>query len=96
MTTGLALSAAPRSRVPANIDYDKRTRLTGHIHPNATAENDIGTLDTAEVLSGVTITLKPTAEQEAELDRLLAERRLQTLPTITNGSRPKSSESASV
>src|SRR4051812_27112538 len=67
------LSAAPRSRVAANVNYQQRTRLKGHVHPNATADNDAGPLDPAQVLSGITLMLKPTAEQEVQLDRLLAD-----------------------
>src|SRR3954447_21345417 len=66
-----AALAAPRSRVSANISYQQRVRLSGHVHPDATAENDIGALDPTETLSGITLVLKPSAEQEADLNTLL-------------------------
>src|SRR4051794_37447655 len=72
-TAPVSLCAGPRSRVSANLDYAVRTRLTGHVHPNATAENDIGALDGAEVLSAVTVALKPSAEQETQLEQLISE-----------------------
>src|SRR4051812_12922277 len=69
----VASSAAPQSRISENVNYQQRTRLQGHIHPNATAENDVGALDAGQVLSGITLVLKPTAEQDAQLSQLLAD-----------------------
>src|ERR1022692_171920 len=46
-------------------------RMTGHVHPMAKAENDLGPLDASVTLPAITLVLRPTAEQRADLDRLL-------------------------
>src|ERR1035438_1564366 len=56
-----ALSAQPRL-----------VRMTGHVHPMATVENDPGPLDPSVTLPVITLVLRPTPEQRADLDRLLA------------------------
>jgi uncharacterized protein (TIGR03437 family) len=48
-------------------------RLPGHIHPRAVAGNDQGPVDPGLVLPRVTLVFKPSANQQADLDRLLAE-----------------------
>jgi subtilase family serine protease len=65
--------AVPRPRVSGRIDYQNRTRLSGHKLPNANSDTDVGAMSDTEMLAGVTLALKPSVEQEAELDRLLAE-----------------------
>ncbi len=54
------------------IEDARRVRLTGHVHPMAKAENDLGPLDPSETLPAVTFVLQQTPEQQADLDRLLA------------------------
>src|SRR4051812_20520068 len=68
-----AVHAANPSRVNARIDNARRVRLAGHLRPSATEENDIGALDETTTLPALTMTLRPAAEQEAELVKLLAE-----------------------
>ncbi len=46
--------------------------MTGHVHPLATADNDLGPLNDNVVLPPLTLVLRQTAEQQADLDRLLA------------------------
>src|SRR5438874_12522481 len=48
-----------------------RITLRGHMHPKATAANDRGRVSGSLQLSFVTLTLTPTASQQAELDQLL-------------------------
>ena len=62
-----------RSRIPAVIDEAHRVTLAGHIHPKARAENDQGRVEPSLVIPRVTLVLKPSATQQADLDRLLAE-----------------------
>jgi uncharacterized protein (TIGR03437 family) len=64
------LSAQPRL-VKGQIDDARRARMTGHVHPMATAANDLGPLDASVALPAITLVLRPTPEQQAELDRLL-------------------------
>jgi uncharacterized protein (TIGR03437 family) len=66
-----ALSAQPRL-IKGQIQDSHRTRMTGQIHPLATTDNDLGPLDTSVTLPSVTLILRPTPEQQADLDRLLA------------------------
>ena len=64
------LSAQPRL-IKGPIQDTQRARMTGHIHPMAKAENDLGPLDAAVTLSAITLVLGQTPEQQADLDRLL-------------------------
>jgi uncharacterized protein (TIGR03437 family) len=61
---------AQPSRIPA-VENARRTVLTGHVSPRVAAAEDQGALDASTPMTGVTITLAPTAEQQAELDALL-------------------------
>jgi uncharacterized protein (TIGR03437 family) len=64
------LSAQPRL-IKGPIQDTQRARMTGHIHPMAKAENDLGPLDASITLSAITLVLGQTPEQQADLDRLL-------------------------
>jgi uncharacterized protein (TIGR03437 family) len=66
-----ALCAQPRL-IQGPIQDTQRTRMTGHVHPMANAENDLGPLDSAVVLPAITLVLRQTPAQQADLDRLLA------------------------
>ncbi|HWD00602.1 MAG TPA: protease pro-enzyme activation domain-containing protein [Candidatus Sulfopaludibacter sp.] len=52
-----------------------RFRLQGHVHPLATAANDVGRLDPAATISNVTMNFAPTADQQTALDDLLVRQR---------------------
>jgi uncharacterized protein (TIGR03437 family) len=62
--------AAQPSRVPT-VENARRTVLPGHVSPRVVAADDQGELDASTAVTDVTITLAPTAEQQAELDALL-------------------------
>ena len=64
------LSAQPRL-IKGPIEDTHRTRMTGHIHPMAKAENDLGPLDASVTLPAITLVLRQTPEQQAALERLL-------------------------
>jgi uncharacterized protein (TIGR03437 family) len=64
------LSAQPRL-IQGPIEDTHRARLTGHVHPMATAENDLGPLDASVTLPAITLILQQTPGQQADLDRLL-------------------------
>src|ERR1019366_5760504 len=65
-----ALSAQPRL-IKGHIQDTQRTRMTGHVHPMARAEIDLGPLDASVNLPAITLVLRQTPEQQADLDRLL-------------------------
>src|SRR4051812_12703685 len=63
---------AERNRVTGRIDNQKRVFLSGHLHPKAVAENDEGPVPASMTMPRVTLSLKASETQQAELDRLLA------------------------
>ncbi len=65
------LSAQPRL-IKGAIQDARRTRMAGHVHPMATAANDIGAMDPGTTLPAMTLVLRQTAAQQADLDNLLA------------------------
>jgi subtilase family serine protease len=65
-----AAAAQPRL-IKGQIQDKERFRMTGHVHPRATAENDVGTLDASETLPAITLIFRQTPQQQADLDRLL-------------------------
>src|ERR1035437_3850363 len=64
------LSAQPRL-IKGPIQDTQRARMTGHIHPMAKAENDLGPMDASVTLPAITLVLRQTPEQQGDLDRLL-------------------------
>ena len=66
-----ALSAQPRL-IKGTIQDTQRVRITGHAHPLARPENDLGLLDPATTFQAVTLVLRQTSQQQADLDHLLA------------------------
>ena len=64
---------AQRSRITGRIDGAQRVALEGHIHPRATAANDLGRVAPDFRVSYVTLTLAQSAAQQADLASLLAE-----------------------
>jgi uncharacterized protein (TIGR03437 family) len=65
-----ALSAQPRL-IKGPIQDTQRARMSGHVHPMAKAENDLGPLDASVILPAITLVLRQTPEQQADLERLL-------------------------
>jgi uncharacterized protein (TIGR03437 family) len=60
------------NRVTTPVDNARRTALSGHRHPLARAEFDRGAVDSSLALASMTLTLKQSPSQQAELARLLA------------------------
>lgn len=58
--------------IPGPNQDTLRTRMTGHVHPLANADNDTGPLDASTVLPYVTLLLAQTPAQQADLEKLLA------------------------
>lgn len=73
LTCALASATVAQPRLLNGPIQDRqRVRMTGYIHPRATAATDLGPLDSSVALSGITLVLQPTAAQQADLERLLA------------------------
>ncbi len=75
-----ASAMAQTSRIVQPIDNAVRTTLTGHLHPKATAANDQGRVAPSLAMSYITLTLAPSANQQASLDKLLAEQQTPSSP----------------
>src|ERR1700676_2891198 len=71
----LAASRLPaqRGRINGPIDNNRRVGLSGHINPRARAGVDRGRADASKILPYVTMVLKQTPSQQADLEQLLAE-----------------------
>jgi uncharacterized protein (TIGR03437 family) len=81
--TGLlasVLSAQP-SRIKGPIQSAKRVTLAGHVRPQVQAANDDGPADPSLELSGLTMVLRPSAEQQAALDQLLKDQQNPASPS---------------
>ncbi|MBS1874480.1 MAG: Ig-like domain repeat protein [Acidobacteria bacterium] len=61
------------NRIAAKIDNSRRFTLTGQVHPYAVSDYDQGRVDPSQQLNRVTLVLQPSADQQAALDRLLAD-----------------------
>jgi len=71
-----ALEAQPLrapDRIRGRIDDARRIVLSGSRHPKLTPDRDLGAVSPSEPLNGLTLHVKLTAAQQAELDRLLAD-----------------------
>jgi len=68
-----SLVSAQRGRINGPIDNSRRVALSGHVNPRARAEYDQGRVDPSQVLPYVSLIVKQTAQQQADLEQLLAE-----------------------
>ncbi len=64
---------AQQARITAAVDNQKLVTLSGHIHPDARPENDQGRVDVSVNLQHVTLILKPSPAQDADLTSFLAQ-----------------------
>ncbi len=64
---------AQPDRIAGRLDPSHLAAIRGNIHPKARPENDRGRVSSSIALDYITLSLKPTAAQQADLDRLLAE-----------------------
>src|SRR6266550_4836912 len=67
----LAPLFAQRNRIPARIDNARTVVLRGRVHPKARAENDSGPVENSFQIPGITLLLKPSANQQSDLQQLL-------------------------
>ena len=65
-----AQSVAPR--ITSDIIYSEQATLQGSLHPSARAQFDAGRMPTATKLNGISLFFSRSAEQEADLQKLIA------------------------
>ncbi len=71
-----AVSAlAQTSRITQTVDEGQRTILAGHLHPKAQPANDLGRVAPSLSIPYITLTLAPSASQQADLEKLLVAQR---------------------
>jgi uncharacterized protein (TIGR03437 family) len=71
---------AQTSRITGKIDNSQRVTLSGHLRPEAVPQLDQGAVDPASQLSLVTVELKRSPAQQADLQLLLAQQQDPTSP----------------
>src|SRR5271166_3138010 len=81
----IASSAAQQSRVPAarvvaTVDNNSRATLSGHLHPQARTENDLGRLSPSAPLTHVTLMLSQSPAQQVVLKQLLEDQQNPSSP----------------
>jgi subtilase family serine protease len=71
LSATLVSAQQPANRLFVEIDSRSTAALPGSVNPRVAARYDIGRLDPATPLNGVTIYFQPTADQQAQLDALV-------------------------
>ncbi|HMD70498.1 MAG TPA: protease pro-enzyme activation domain-containing protein [Bryobacteraceae bacterium] len=64
---------AQTNRLRGAIDSARMVPLRGSVHASALPQNEIGLADPGRTLNHISINFKPAPDQQAELDRLLAD-----------------------
>src|SRR6266704_2769005 len=80
LTLPVFAAPAQHNRVTSRVDNTRRATLRGHVHPLALAENDQGRADASLQIPRVTLVLRPSDAQQADLDQLLASQQDPTSP----------------
>jgi subtilase family serine protease len=83
-----ALLAQP-SRINTPIEPGRTVLLKGNSHSLAEPRNDVGPADPELRITGITLMLKQTSSQRAELEQLLEEQRDPASPSYHNWLRPE-------
>jgi subtilase family serine protease len=71
LSTGIARAQQPPTRILQDIDSSSVAALPGSVNPRIAAGSDLGRLEPATPMDGVTIYFQPTADQQAQLDALV-------------------------
>jgi subtilase family serine protease len=66
---------AAEDRIQDRLDGGQTVVLKEILHPKATSTSDRGPVDPSLALSGITINIKPSGEQQADLNQLLEKQR---------------------
>ena len=73
-------AAAQNARISQPADDARRVTLAGHVDARARPQNDQGPADPTMAMSFMTLTLQPSPQQQAALDRLLADQQNPSSP----------------
>jgi len=73
---------AQSDRIASRIDNSQSVVLTGRVARQATAGNDAGAVDASFPLPAITLVFKPSAAQQADMDKLLAAQQDSTSPSF--------------
>jgi subtilase family serine protease len=71
---------AQHNRITSHVDNTRRSTLKGHVHPLALAANDQGRANASFQIPRVTLVLRPSDAQQANLNQLLAAQQDPTSP----------------
>ncbi|MGC2300831.1 MAG: S53 family peptidase [Acidobacteriaceae bacterium] len=72
LSANFSAAQQPANRILQEIDSRSTAALPGSVNPRVAAGVDIGRLEPATPLTGVTMYFQPTADQQAQLDSLVA------------------------
>jgi uncharacterized protein (TIGR03437 family) len=81
LLTFLTVLQAQQDRIPSRIGSGRTVVLPGRVHAQARPENDLGRVESSFTLPAITLLLKPSDSQQADLKQLLQE---QQDPTSAN------------
>ena len=71
LSATFATAQQPANRIAQEIDSGTTTALPGSLSPRIAAARDIGRVDAATPIEGITLWFQPTAAQKAQLDALV-------------------------
>jgi uncharacterized protein (TIGR03437 family) len=74
--------AAPADRITRAVDSGETVLMKGHIHPAVRFAIDRGALDPATPINDMVLLVQPSAQQQSELDRLLADQQNPSSPAF--------------
>ena len=89
LTFSAMAAPAQHNRITGRVDNTVRAALKGHIHPLATVANDQGRADATLQLSRVTLVLRPSDAQQADLNQLLAAQQDPSSPSYHQWLKPE-------
>jgi uncharacterized protein (TIGR03437 family) len=69
--SGVLAMAAPPSRITRPLDTSRNVVVAGHVHSRAQPQFDRGAVDPAKKLNYMMLLVKPSAAQQADLEKLL-------------------------
>ena len=73
LTLSLAHALGAEDRITLAVDDSRRAALPGSVTPHIQSGTDLGPVDPSMALPYVTLVLKPSSSQQADLDQLLAQ-----------------------
>lgn len=71
LSATFATAQQPANRIAQEIDSGTTAALPGSVNPRIAAARDIGRVDAATPIEGITLWFQPTAAQKAQLDALV-------------------------